>query len=415
MRVLFTSLPAYGAFQPPVPLARALESAGHAVAFAVAPAFCPVVESAGFRSFRAGVDWSFDECEVVYSRVRDTLVPTRAAFSPLRDVFAGFLPGQMVTDLLTIARAWPFDVVVREPMEFGGCVAAEVLDLPHATCGPLFCFWDGAWHATPGETTRPELDRVCHAHGLPPDPGLAMLHRHLYLACLPPRFVGPGLTVPPTVRFLRPVPFDRPAAEDLPAWVTELPDRPTVHASLGTIFHRTPGVFEAILAGLRDEDVNLLLAVGRDQDPGRFGPQPPNVRIERYLPHEPLLPRCDLVITHGGYGSVMACLNAGVPMVVVPLAGGDQAGNADRCAALGVARVVAAGERTPTAIRAAAREVLGDSHYRERTGRLRDEIGALPGPEHGVDLLERLATGDRGHGVGVGAGPGRSALPAGLR
>ena len=393
MRVLFTTLPAYGAFQPLVPIAQALESAGHAVAFAVTPAFCPVVESAGFRSFPAGIDWSFDDREVVYSHVRNTLVPKGATFSPLRDVFAGFLPSQMVTDLLTVAREWPFDVVVREPMEFGGCIAAEVLGVPHATCGPLFCFWDGAWHSAPGETTRPELDGLRGAHGLPLDPDLAMLHRHLYLACLPPTFVGPELTVPNTVRFLRPVPFDRPADEVLPTWVTELPARPTVHASLGTIFHRTPGVFEAILAGLRDEDVNLLLAVGRDQDPQRFGPQPPNVRIERYLPHASLLPHCDVVVTHGGYGSIMACIVAGVPMVVIPLAGGDQVGNADRCAALEIARVVAADQRTTDAIRAAAREVLGDPRYHGNAGRLRDQTRNLPGPDHGVRLLEELAAG----------------------
>jgi MGT family glycosyltransferase len=211
---------------------------------------------------------------------------------------------------------------------------------------------------------------------------------------LPRTFLGPGLTIPPTVHFLRPVPFDRLDGEALPNWVEDLPPRPNVHASLGTIFHRTPGVFEAILDGLRDEPINLLLAIGRDQDPARFGPQPPHVRIERYLPHELLLPRCDLVITHGGYGSVMACLEAGVPMVVIPLAGGDQIGNAARCAALGVARVVAADQRTPHVIRSAVRDVLGDARYRENAGRLQDQIRALPGTEHAVTLLERLPVRD---------------------
>jgi MGT family glycosyltransferase len=217
-----------------------------------------------------------------------------------------------------------------------------------------------------------------------------MLHRHLSLACLPPSFIGPGITIPPTVEFLRPVPSDRLEDEKLPSWVEDLPPWPTVHASLGTIFHRTPGVFEAILAGLRDEPINLLLAVGRDQDPARFGAQPPHVRIARYLPHALLLPRCDVVITHGGYGSVMACLDAAVPMVVIPLAGGDQAGNADRCAALGVAQVVPADQRTPEVIRDAVRDVLGDSRYREHARQLRDQIQALPGPEHAVSLLEQL-------------------------
>jgi MGT family glycosyltransferase len=395
MRVLFTTLPAYGAFQPLAPVARALEEAGHDVAFAASATFCRVITAAGFRCVPAGVDWSFDDREAIYARVRDTLGPHASAFSPLRDVFAGFLPTQMVPDLLVIAREWPFQMLVREPLEFGGCVAAEALGLPHAACGPLFCFWDGAWHARPGEVAKPALDGLRAMHGLPPDPDLAMLHRDLYLACLPPSFLGPGLTIPSTVHFLRPVPFDRLEGETLPRWVEELPPRPTVHASLGTIFHRTPGVFEAILAGLREEPINLLLAVGRDQDPARFGPQPSQVWIERYLPHALLLPRCDLVITHGGYGSVMACLDAGVPMVVLPLAGGDQAGNAERCAALGVARVVPSAQHTPEAIRDAVRDVLGDPSYRENARRLREQIRGLPGPEQAVGLLERLA-GDAG-------------------
>jgi MGT family glycosyltransferase len=176
--------------------------------------------------------------------------------------------------------------------------------------------------------------------------------------------------------------------ETLPNRVDDLPPRPIVHASLGTIFHRTPGVFEAILEGLRDEPIALLLAIGRDQDPARFGLQPPHVHIERYLSHALLLPRCDVVITHGGYGSVMACLDAGVPMVVIPLAGGDQAGNADRCAALGVAKVVPADQRTPEVLRAAVRDVLGDASYRDNARRLRDQIRALPGPKRAVGLLE---------------------------
>jgi MGT family glycosyltransferase len=368
------------------------------VAFAASATFCRVVAAAGFRCWSAGLDWSLDDRDVAYAHIRDTLNLPAATFSPARDVFAGFLPPKMVPDLLVIAQTWAFDVLVREPLEFAGCVAAETLGLPHVTYGPLFCFWDRAWHARPGEVAKPDLDGVRAAHGLPPDPDLAMLHRHLALACLPPSFLGPGLTIPPTVEFLRPVPFDRLDGETLPPWVDDLPPRPIVHASLGTVFHRTPGVFEPILTGLRDEPVNLLLAVGRDQDPARFGPQPPHVRIERYLSHALLLPRCDVVVTHGGYGSVMACLDAGVPMVVIPLAGGDQTGNAERCAALGVARVVAADQRTPEVIRAAVRDILGDPRYRENAGRLRDQIRALPGPDHAVGLLERLtvATGHQG-------------------
>jgi MGT family glycosyltransferase len=393
MRVLFTTLPAYGAFQPLAPVARAFEAAGHDVAFAASATFCRVVHGAGFACYPAGVDWSFDDRESVYARVREMLDPQTATFSPLRDVFAGYLPAAMAPDLLLLAGEWPYDVLIREPLEFGGCIVAESLNLPHVTCGPLFCFWDGAWHAFPGEVSKPALDPLRTAHGLPTDPDLAMLHRGLTLACLPPSFLGPDLTIPPGTHFLRPEPFDRPGGETLPSWVDELPPQPTVHASLGTIFHRTPGVFEAILEGLRDEPINLLVAVGRDQDPAAFGPQPPHVQIERYLPHAALLPRCDVVVTHGGFGSVMACLEAGVPMVVIPLAGGDQAGNAARCADLGVARVVTASKRTPETIREAVRAVLRDPGYRENAIRLREEMLSLPGSAQAVGLVEHLVRG----------------------
>jgi UDP:flavonoid glycosyltransferase YjiC (YdhE family) len=48
-------------------------------------------------------------------------------------------------------------------------------------------------------------------------------------------------------------------------------------------------------------------------------------------------------------------------------------------------------ERAPDAIRTAVRAVLSDLAYRASSGRLRDEIAALPVMGHAVGLLERLA------------------------
>jgi MGT family glycosyltransferase len=391
MRVLFTTNPSAGAFHPLVPLARALSAAGHQVAFAAARSYCPVITANGFRCFPAGVDWLNSELEPVFDRARQLVAGRGGPFSPLRDVFGDYLPPTMITDLLALARSWPPDLVVRDPLEFAGCLVAEHLRLPHVACGPLFCFWEGAWHHKAGEVAMPELSRLRESLGLAPDPDLSMLHRYLYLAFLPPAFIGPELYVPPTVQFLRPISFNQSGSEGLPHWMATRPMPVTVHASLGTIFHRTPGVFAAIIEALRDEAINLIVAVGRDQDPAEFGAQPANVHIERYIPHALLLPSCDAIINHGGFSSIMACLNEGLPMVLVPLAGGDQHGNAQRCAELGVGRVIAARERVAEAIRDAVREVLDDPRYRQRAKRMRDEMQALPGPEHAVSLLEALA------------------------
>ncbi|PZS12256.1 MAG: hypothetical protein DLM60_22615 [Pseudonocardiales bacterium] len=94
---------------------------------------------------------------------------------------------------------------------------------------------------------------------------------------------------------------------------------------------------EAIIEGLREEPVNLIVTIGSDQDAARFGPQPPHVHLCGDLPQPRLLPRCQVVVTHGGFNSVKESLSAGAPMVVVPITA-DQPYNAERCPA---------GARTP--------------------------------------------------------------------
>jgi MGT family glycosyltransferase len=132
------------------------------------------------------------------------------------------------------------------------------------------------------------------------------------------------------------------------------------------------------------------VAVGDRRDPAEFGPLPPNVIVEQYVSHTAFLPHCDAVLTHGGYGAIMACLSLGLPVVVLPV-NADQPRNARRCAELGVARVIGPEERTPEAIRTATQAGLDDPTYRANAERIRDEITSMPGQELAVELLERLA------------------------
>jgi UDP:flavonoid glycosyltransferase YjiC (YdhE family) len=76
-------------------------------------------------------------------------------------------------------------------------------------------------------------------------------------------------------------------------------------------------------------------------------------------------------------------------MVVVPISA-DQPYSAERCAALGVARMVGAEARSPDAIRDAVRQVLAHPSYRANARAFQDEMKALPGPGEMVELLESL-------------------------
>jgi len=350
------------------------------VAFATGASFAPVVAHAGFRHIPVGFDGDIDDA---YPQLRTWRGPDRVAFMR-REVFGAFRPRQMLPDLLAFAARWPPDLVVREEREYGGCLAAEALGLPHAAVGITI----GGDRAFPELIAAP-LDALRAAHGLPPDPGLAMPYRYLTLRPFPPSFQDPALPLAPTSHFLRPLLGDRSGAEELPPWVRDLPDRPVVYVGLGTVFNE-PTIFRAFLAGLRDEPLTLVVTVGRDQDPADYGPQPDNVHIERYIPLSLLLGHCDLAVTNGGSGTLTAALAHGLPVVVVPVTA-DQPDNAARCAALGLGRVVPPADLTPEVARRAVLGVLGDPAYRSTAGRMRAEIEALPGPEHAVALLERLA------------------------
>ncbi len=175
-----------------------------------------------------------------------------------------------------------------------------------------------------------------------------------------------------------------------PDWLTARRTRPLIYATLGTAQNHRTDVFVKILVGLRDEPVELVVTVGRNQDPSQFGEQPPNVHIERYIPQSLLYPHCAAVVMHGGSGTLMGALRHGLPLVLLPL-GADQPANAAAAQAVGVARVLDPARLTPEDVREAVRTVLTQGDYRRHARRLQAEIVALPAFAQGVRLLERLA------------------------
>ncbi|MDQ2783724.1 MAG: glycosyltransferase [Chloroflexota bacterium] len=385
MRFLFTTFRGSGHLGPLLPIADAVRAAGHDVVFACAASFVPTVERAGFPALAAGFDLRGRPLPELFPGARARpLVSQR-----LPEIFVPIFAGAMTPDLLSIGHEWRPDVIVRDAMEYGGCLAAEVLGIPHAVVRSSTPPSLYSWRRTVAEP----LARLRIVNGLPPDPDVAMPFRYLYLAPEPPGFALPGDEDAPTIRRHRAQAADRAGDDGLPGWVADLPDRPTVYATLGTVVSREPSgqaLFPTILAALRDEPINLVITVGRTNDPEQFGPQPASVHIARYIPQSLLLPHCDLLVSQGGFSTVTGALAAGLPMVTIPLMG-DQPDNAARCAALGVGRTIGPEERTAEAIRGAMRGVLGDPTYRRNAERVREAMATLPGPEYAAELLERLA------------------------
>ena len=380
MRALCTCVPGYGHFHPMVPVARALQAAGHDVAFATEERFCARVRAARFRAFPAGLG---------PGRVAQrTLALADVADDAWRfgaQMFAGVAAPAKLPDLLAVVEDWRPDLVISDVTDFAGPPAAAAGGVAHAGhgLGPLFPL---EFHRLAAELIAP----LWKERGLSPPP-LAGMFDPAYLDICPPSLQSAGIEeVAANANRVRPVPFDAVAGEALPSWVDELAPRPTVYVTLGTLDNDAPEVFDAVVRGIRDEPVNVIVTVGPDGDPGQLGPQPANVRVERYVPQSLLLPRCDVVVAHGGSGTTLAALAQGLPLLLLPQ-GANQFWNADRCADLGVGIRLLPAEVDHASVHQAVHALLEQPAYRERAGELADEIGRMPPPEEVVSLLEQLA------------------------
>src|SRR5512135_1338124 len=97
MRVLFTTQPISSHWYQLVSLAQALQSAGHGVAFASTPGFCPTIEAQGFRSFRAGADETEEEAKQIREQVaRSKELPPQVP--AMRYGFAGIRADRTLPD-----------------------------------------------------------------------------------------------------------------------------------------------------------------------------------------------------------------------------------------------------------------------------------------------------------------------------
>lgn len=380
MRVLFTFIGGSGHFHPLVPLARAAQASGHTVAVAGSGARQAEITAAGFTAFATSEPRPTTEPR---PRPAVSAEPVLEPADPgaerrqLREGFAGTGARRHTARISELARHWQADLIVRDEVDFGSAIAAELLGIRCATVVVL----------PTGGFLRPEiiaepLEELRAEYGLTPDPELGWLFRGPLLAPFPPRLRDPAFPLPPTTFHCR-------TAGRVARSVGGGTDAvPTVYFSLGTVYG-VRELIERVLAGLCStaRKPRVVVTVGERYDPASFGPQPDRVRIERFIPQEEVLPASDLVISHAGSGTMLGSLAHGLPSLLLPM-GADQAYNAERCERLGVAEVLDPVTVTADAVSAAVEAMLADGTYRTAADHVRQEFNALPGVEASVALLE---------------------------
>jgi UDP:flavonoid glycosyltransferase YjiC (YdhE family) len=106
------------------------------------------------------------------------------------------------------------------------------------------------------------------------------------------------------------------------------------------------------------------------------GTVPSNARAASYLPFEWLLPRVNVLVTNGGYGSVNQAMSFGIPLVTAGMTE-DKADVNARVAWSGVGINLETNEPTQRALREAVRTVLDRPAYRMRASQIAAEFAGI--------------------------------------
>ena len=187
---------------------------------------------------------------------------------------------------------------------------------------------------------------------------------------------------------LRPVSMTEPG-DGLPAWVTRRA-RPLVYLTLGTYVYEAVDSLRAAALGLSRLDVDVLVTVGPEGDPRRLAGLPDSVRVERYVPQDALLGYVDLVVHHGGSGTMFGALGLSIPQLLLPH-GADQFVNAEVLLGAGAGLRLLPAEITADTVEVAARRLLAEPSFTAAAGRVSEEIAAMPSPAEVAASIDELA------------------------
>jgi len=157
---------------------------------------------------------------------------------------------------------------------------------------------------------------------------------------------------------------------------------------LSSTVMRQEGLLQRAADAIGQARVRGLVTTGPAVDPAVVR-APGNVTVTRWVRHADVLPHCSAVITHGGHGTVMKALIAGVPLILVPL-GRDQPDNAARTVYVG-AGIRLRKNATVSALQAAISKVIEDPRYCAAARHMATRLAAERNDSLVIDELEQVA------------------------
>ncbi len=357
-------------------LGRALQDSGHEVRVATHPDRHGLVADVGLVPVAAGISAS----EMAQERARrwpETVHQPVSSWAVR--MFTQILAPTTLADLGGLIDAWRPDLVVHEEGEYAGPVAAARAGIPWVT---------HAW----GSPLRPRGELISleeYAAGLWASVGLDVMtwsglyHSGLVNPCpttLQPSASGASIVLP-----VRPETYRAPTSATNQSVDTD------AYVGFGTVPTFADDVTNLVAAarsctsrGLR----TLVTTANPDIARQLIEECGDRVAVRSFASLPDVLASCSVVVCHGGTGTVLAALSAGVPLVVVRKSSPSQIRMAEACARAGVGATT---DGNPDSIDAGVDLVLGAPTYRHRAQVVAREIKAMPSPAALVPALQAIA------------------------
>ncbi|MBT9595869.1 MAG: glycosyltransferase family 1 protein [Vitreoscilla sp.] len=387
MRVLFCTTGGLGHLLPLRPLAAALRRRGNAVAWVTAPDALASLEGLGFDLMAAGSSFEVSrrQFRVAHADGQQLVGEPLSAYTFPR-LFGAVLAPAMVDGVEQAVRRWRPDFVVHEPA---------------ALAAPLVCRQLGLRNITQGYGLRPPSQYLeeamtffgthWQARGLevPADGGL---YRNLYLDITPRRLQPTIQTSEDDVLRFNPYRAGdsntRPLPDDIRTVLQLSATRgPRIYVTFGTVFNRSPALLAAARAAARLGGA-VIVTVGANGDPEPFTTLGGHVRVHRFVDQTALLPQCDLVVSHGGAGTLLGAAAHGVAQLILPQAA-DHFRNARALSSANAGRALESAHQSTEDVMATMADVLNSGAFTAAAGVLATEMSAMPQPFIAACRLER--------------------------
>jgi UDP:flavonoid glycosyltransferase YjiC (YdhE family) len=169
---------------------------------------------------------------------------------------------------------------------------------------------------------------------------------------------------------------------------------PVVLIAPSTAQDREHRLLRTALGGLADAPMRVLATYNRRLPRAPLS-VPHNATVVEWVVYSRTMPRCDVVVCHGGHGTLVRALASGCPVVACP-AVGDMNENAARLDWSGAGVRVPRRFVSPRVLRVAVERVLADGSMRDRAGELATWAGARNAGAEAARLVEGLAERRRG-------------------